>query len=181
MEKSTDSHPHSHISDKPLYRITTLFRARPDLTEAEFFQHWYSKHGPICAPWALHWNFVEYTQYQTSTEHRQALLGGKDGDFKAGSPFTACADFYVRDYNDYLAAFQDPYYLEVIKPDEDAFVDKGQIEGADTQELGKLRAISTMGLCKSIIRNAEAVVNIPDEVWTRWRKYHGRNTGTGCG
>lgn len=168
---ATEIHPHSYLSEAPLYRVTTLFRARPDLTEAEFYHHWYNQHGPMCAPWALHWGFVEYTQYQTSSELRQALAGGKDGGFKAGSPFEACADFYVKDYNDYLAAFQDPYYLEVIKPDEDTFVDKGQVDGSSTKELGKLKAISTMGLCKSIIRDGQAVVSIPEEVQATWERY----------
>jgi hypothetical protein len=33
------------------------------------------------------------------------------------------ADFWVKKYEDFEAAFLDPYYKEVIQPDEKAFID----------------------------------------------------------
>lgn len=124
---------------------------------------------------ALHYGILEYTQYHTPTRLREALSQGKDGDFKGSSPFEACADFYVKDYKDYLAAFKDPYYLEVINKDEDLFVDKGQVEGkGERVALRGVMAISAMGVCRSIIREGKAVVDVSEDIWRRWEEYQGR-------
>lgn len=81
----------------------------------------------------------------------------------------------MKDYKDYLAAFKDPYYLEVISRDEDLFVDKGQVEGRGEREaLGGVMAISAMGVCRSIIREGEAVVDVSEDIWRRWEEYQGR-------
>lgn len=162
------------------YRISTLFHSRPDLSETEFYKHWYEVHGPLCVPWALHYNFVGYTQFQTPQHLREALGKGRDGQFKSSSGFEACADFYVHDYNDYLKAFQDPYYLEVVAKDEENFVDKG-IEKFGNREqgynVGEARAISTMGVPKSIIKDGKVVVSVPDSVWRKWQEFQQRKTG----
>jgi len=124
---------------------------------------------------ALHYGIVEYTQYHTPARLRQALSQGKDAGFTGSSPFEACADFYVKDSKDYLAAFKDPYYLEVINRDEDLFVDKGQVKGRGQREaLGDVLAISVMGVCRSIVREGRAVVDVPDDVWRVWEEYQGR-------
>lgn len=42
-----------------------------------------------------------------------------------GRPLTACdgmAEFYVKKWEDFEAAFADPYYLEVVAPDEQRFM-----------------------------------------------------------
>lgn len=81
----------------------------------------------------------------------------------------------MKDYKDYLAAFKDPYYLEVINRDEDLFVDKGQVKGRGQREaLGDVLAISVMGFCRSIVREGRAVVDVPDDVWRLWEEYQGR-------
>ena len=143
-------HPHSHLSSKPLYRCSTLFRSRPDISESQFFHHWYTLHAPLVAPWAQHYKFSSYIQYHTPFELRAALTNGKQGYFNGASPFQACADIYVEEYEDYLAAFRDPYYLEVIQADEALFVDKGQVDtnGGDERPFETIKAVSSMGLCR---------------------------------
>ncbi|RVX70411.1 hypothetical protein B0A52_05910 [Exophiala mesophila] len=164
-------------ASQEIYRISTLFHSRPGVSETEFYKHWYEVHGPLCVPWALHYNFVGYIQFQTPQHLREALGKGRDGQFKSSSGFEACADFYVRDYNDYLKAFQDPYYLEVIAQDEENFVDKG-IERFGNREqgynVGEVRAISTMGITKSIIKDGKAVIQVPDSVWKKWEEFQDR-------
>ena len=180
-EVSSTTHAHSHISSQPLYRITVLFKSRPDQTEKQFYDHWWYNHAPLCIPWALHYNFVEYTHYLTSSENQLALAQGKDsqGGTRSMSPFTAAADFYIKDYQDYLAAFRDPYYLEIVMKDENNFVDKGQAEGSARDDRsdsmdGSARAISMMGYCRSAIKDGKAVIDVPEEVWTKWNDYQSR-------
>lgn len=134
-------------------------------------------HGPTCVPWALHYNFIEYTQFHTTSSLRSTLANGRDGQFKTSSPFEAYVDFYVHDYNDYIRAFHDEYYLEVIAKDEDNFVDKGHM--GDRQggyDIGQVRAISTMGICRSIIKDGKVVVDVPDKVWKKWDEYQKRKS-----
>lgn len=50
------------MSEKRIYRITTFFRRRPDISEEQFYDHWGRIHGPLCVPWALHYGILEYTQ-----------------------------------------------------------------------------------------------------------------------
>lgn len=62
-------------------------------------------------------------------------------------------DWYVRDYAVYEKAYEDPYYLEVIEPDERNFVDKsGSSNG------GLAGAVSTLGICRDIIRHGKSMV-----------------------
>lgn len=60
-------------------------------------------------------------------------------------------DWYVRSYEDYEAAFKDPYYLKVIEPDEWNFVDKGE----GTAIAG---AVSTVGIARDIVRGGRSCV-----------------------
>lgn len=56
------------MSDPKLYRITTFFHKRPDISEEDFYAHWGTVHGPLCVPWALHHGFVQYTQVRPHLE-----------------------------------------------------------------------------------------------------------------
>jgi hypothetical protein len=41
--------------------------------------------------------------------------------------YDGMADFYVKKYEDFEAAFLDPYYLEIIQPDEKILIDMDTI------------------------------------------------------
>jgi hypothetical protein len=60
---------------------------------------------------------------------------------------------YITDYEAYEKAYQDPYYISVIEPDEHNFTDKGAGKNSVT-----ITAVCTMGVCKNIILNGKAVV-----------------------
>jgi EthD domain len=65
--------------------------------------------------------------------------------------FDGGVDWYVPSYESYEAAFKDPYYLNVIEPDEWNFVDKGsgkEIAGA----------VSTVGVSRDIVREGKSCV-----------------------
>lgn len=172
------------VVDQPPYRITTLFSPHPSVSEAEFFDHWYSIHGPLCVPWALRYNIVEYTQYITPKAQRDVLAGGKssEGGVRGVSGYSACADFYVRDYEDFLRAFQDPYYIEVIRPDEDIFINKGKplttADGSIVEPGGapvsQTRFLTMMGQNRSIIKDGKAMVEVSQRIWDNWHEYQRR-------
>ena len=68
--------------------------------------------------------------------------------------YDAGVDWYVRRYEDYEAAFQDPYYLEVIEPDEWNFVDKAGLGG---EGKGIRGAVSTVGIFRHIVQDGKSV------------------------
>jgi hypothetical protein len=58
------------------------------------------------------------SKYHTTSEHK--ALGKKMFDATRRSPlsYDGMGDFWVRKYEDFEAAFLDPYYQKVIQPDE---------------------------------------------------------------
>lgn len=171
-------------SDQPPYRIITLFNPHPSISEDEFFDHWYSIHARLVVPWALHYNIVEYTQYITPKPLRDVLAQGKSSEngVRGVSPYSAVADLYVRDYEDFLKAFHDKYYLEVIKADEDTFIDKGQSlqaqDGstvhAEEPPVYNSRFMTAMGQNRNIIKDSKPMVEVSKEIWDRWHEYRQR-------
>jgi hypothetical protein len=65
-------------------------------------------------------------------------------------------DWYVRGYAAYERAYEDPYYLKVIEPDEWNFVDKSGGKAS-----GIASAVSTLGVCRDIVRDGKSMVRNP--------------------
>lgn len=67
------------------------------------------------------------TQYHTTSAYK--ALGQKMFDATGRSPlaYDGMGDFWVRKYEDFEAAFLDPYYQEVIQPDEKELIDMESI------------------------------------------------------
>jgi len=63
--------------------------------------------------------------HKTSAKMRDANPSAPGGI--ALGNFDGIADFYVRSYEEFTKAFEDPYYLEVVRPDEEKFVDMDSI------------------------------------------------------
>lgn len=87
-----------------------------------------------------------------------------DPAFSAGLDFHAAADWYVESWEGYVAAYNDPYYRQVIEPDEDNFVDKGQT--GDKVEM--VRAVTTLGYCRYMIRDGKPSAEVSDSIWERF-------------
>jgi hypothetical protein len=101
-----------------------------------------------------------------------------DPAFATTIQFDAAADWYVESYEAYLAAYADPYYVEVIEPDEHNFVDKGQL--ANGSEAGKktvIRAVSTLGHCRSMIKDGKPSVAVTGDIWENFQRYKANQIG----
>jgi EthD domain len=77
--------------------------------------------------------------------------------------YDGAADWQLEDHDKFLAAFADPYYVHVIEPDENNFIDKMST---------KVIATSTMGMSKPIIEGGKAVVDVTKQwaVWAEWEE-----------
>ncbi|EPE29254.1 Dimeric alpha+beta barrel [Glarea lozoyensis ATCC 20868] len=141
-------------SPERLFRVTVFFKRKPGMTEEEFNHHWENVHGPLVADWAVKHGIVQYTQFFTPSHLRQRITSNVPSagvlDYDSG------VDWYVRDYDAYERAYEDPYYLEVIEPDEWNFIDKS---GGETG--GIATAVSTLGVCRDIVRDGKSMVGKP--------------------
>jgi hypothetical protein len=101
-----------------------------------------------------------------------------DPAFASSIEFDSAADWYIHSYEAYLAAYADPYYVEVIEPDEKNFVDKGQLDGPDGGKKTVVRAVSTLGVCRSMIKDGKPVVAVKEEIWDTFKQYKSKEAGS---
>ena len=94
-------------------------------------------------------------------------------DFNTVLDFDAAADFYVNSYKAYTDAYKDPYYINVIEPDENKFIDKGQ--GSEAKKT-LVRAVCAIGVCRSIIKDGKTVVDVSTDVDDLWQQYESKST-----
>ncbi|CAK1361064.1 hypothetical protein CB0940_03525 [Cercospora beticola] len=110
---------------KGLYRVTILAYRKDGMSEEEFHRHWTNSHAPKVSEHLRKHGIVGYTQYHTPSWLRA----------EARSQLPTLGDFTVENVVDYdgfvelrmpeLSCFEnamnDPYYAEVVAPDEKSF------------------------------------------------------------
>ncbi|KAH8634323.1 hypothetical protein IG631_09723 [Alternaria alternata] len=104
------------MSTEELVRVTVLANRNPKLSETEFNDHWANKHGPLITSWLQRHGIVKYVQYHTTSKHKALLK-------MPTLSYDGMADFWVRNYEDFEKAYEDPFYLEVVKKDEEYLFD----------------------------------------------------------
>ncbi len=95
-------------------------RRRADITRQEFEDHWLNRHAPLVL------SVPEFAKYlkryvlhpYDSAGHGQALVLG------AGSEYDGVGELWFESHAAMVAAFSEPRYLEIIRPDEDRFLDR---------------------------------------------------------
>ena len=99
--------------------LIVCIKRRADLSQQEFSRHWREKHAPLirnCAEFNRH--LVRYTQHHLADPDSPiATMFGISGDYDG----IAVLEF--RSMDAMLQAFEEPAYLERIRPDEPNFVD----------------------------------------------------------
>jgi hypothetical protein len=64
-------------------------------------------------------------------------------------------------FDRFIAAFSDPYYINVIEIDERRFLDKTK----------SVSPTSTMGLTKTVIQGGDIKVDVGQDVMVEWKKW----------
>ncbi|CAI9633367.1 hypothetical protein GT037_008905 [Alternaria burnsii] len=104
------------MSTEELVRVTVLANRNPKLSETEFNDHWANKHGPLITSWLQRHGIVKYVQYHTTSKHKALLK-------LPTLSYDGMADFWVRNFEDFQKAYEDPFYLDVVKKDEEYLFD----------------------------------------------------------
>jgi hypothetical protein len=63
-----------------------------------------------------------------------------------------------------------------MEPDEQNFVDKGQLDGAKQGEKVVVRAGCTLGYYRNMIKNGKPVFGVNNDVWGRWNEWKKKPT-----
>jgi hypothetical protein len=141
----------------------SYLRRRRDITPAQFYDYWENVHAPIIIPWAEKHGIRRYQQVQclrfSTALHVlilcQVHLNGKivpvadpasapnaaSGGELPTEPleFDGIVMFVVPSLDKFQEAFKDPYYVEVIGPDECKLLDKdGPCSGVVASFSGKM-------------------------------------------
>jgi hypothetical protein len=119
-----------------LIRVTVCAKRNPKLSEDEFSEHWTHKHGPLITSWLQRHNCVKYiqvccsccplflslalvahsSQYHTTSAHRSRLTQNT-------LTYDGIADFWYKTFEDFEQAYEEDYYLNVVKKDEEFLFD----------------------------------------------------------
>lgn len=131
-------------STEPLIRISVCIHRKEGISEEDFHRYWAHEHGPLAAEWLKRCGIVKYVQvrrerpplskaprpdqlctmqYHTSSEHRSLAKKMADAVGRPVLDWDGMADFYVRRYEDFEAAFLDSEYMDRIRPDEIKLID----------------------------------------------------------
>src|SRR4051812_24800177 len=111
-------------------------------------QYWINKHGPLATDWLLRCGIIRYVQYHTLSKHKDLAKKMSEAvgrtfntrvlehnfiknfaNINVGPmlPYDGMGDFWVKSYSDFEAAFLDPEYQALIRPDELQLIDMDSI------------------------------------------------------
>jgi hypothetical protein len=165
------------LAMEKLVRITICAYRKEGLSEKEFHRYWADVHGPLAREWFHRCGIVRYVQvcgkdypsnllgknpdlivcfqYHSSPEQRQLAqkMMSSAGKHK-NLDYDALIDVYVRDFQHFVDAFEDPLYLTEIRPDEDKFCDTASM-------------ILSVGTEYTMLHEGEKIEEHAAETW--WR------------
>jgi hypothetical protein len=109
-----------------IYRFSLHVHKRADITNAEFSEHWRSKHGPLVTDWLRRYGILKYAQYHTPPSLiPEAIAKWPDLALLDHEPqYDGVVEITVRDVADFYRSRQDPFYLDVVAADEEKFAER---------------------------------------------------------
>jgi uncharacterized protein (TIGR02118 family) len=100
-------------------KVDILVTRRHDFTVEAFHKYWKESHGPL---------FSRQTEVKLHVrKYSQAHTGPKAPDGYAVAPYDGIAEIWFDDMAGFLGVFASRTYAEVIKPDEEKFVDRSKV------------------------------------------------------
>ncbi|ETI24899.1 hypothetical protein G647_04269 [Cladophialophora carrionii CBS 160.54] len=102
-----------------LVKLSLFAKRKSHLTEDEFHRHWTEKHRALVLDWLARHGIVKYTQYHTHSSAATTAIA----DFPALGglkklDFDGVGEFLMLDASCFQKAREDPYYEQVVMPDE---------------------------------------------------------------
>ncbi|MCJ1467526.1 hypothetical protein MMC07_006151 [Pseudocyphellaria aurata] len=144
-------------------RIVIFLKRRSDITEEQMYHHWEHVHAPLVVPWAVKHGFKKYTLLPTPMKSREEIYAVLQPPLHGTMDYEGMVELEVESLEKFTAACKDPYFVNVIKPDEINFLDS-----KSTEAIGA----STMGISKKIVEGGHAMIDTSKvmSVWEEWER-----------
>ncbi|KIW27882.1 uncharacterized protein PV07_07580 [Cladophialophora immunda] len=112
-----------------MVKLSLFAKRKSGLSEDEFQQYWSVTHQALATEWLVKYGIVKYTQYHTPSRLLPSALAGFPALKGAKKlDFDAVGEFLMPDVSCFQKAREDPYYAEVIAPDEEKLFDWSSME-----------------------------------------------------
>lgn len=99
-----------------MVKLVALLRRRPDLSHDDFLRYWRERHAPLLL------GLPDFMRYLKRYVHGRPV-GSFAADASGGEPFDGSAEMVFESLEDLGRAFALPCYLELVRPDEERFLD----------------------------------------------------------
>ena len=101
-----------------MVKALACLRRKPGMSTDEFHRYWKEKHGPLVKSVPEFFGyFRKYVQSHTTVDRIPGFPP------QAAPPYDGIAEIWFDSVEDVGKAFSEPRYLEVIRPDEEQFLD----------------------------------------------------------
>ncbi|KIW89477.1 uncharacterized protein Z519_09633 [Cladophialophora bantiana CBS 173.52] len=112
-----------------MVKLSLFARRKDSLSEDEFQEYWSGTHKALATEWLAKYGIVRYTQYHTPSKLVSSAVAGFPVLQNAKKlDFDGVGEFLMPEISCFQRAREDPYYTEVIAPDEDKLFDWGSVE-----------------------------------------------------
>lgn len=147
-----------------MVKVTQFFRKRPDISEDEFYAHWLTRHPRLVLGHLE--GLVRYVQNHPLSEWRAARSG-----------YDAVLELWFDSADAIRRNAESPYMRDVLRPDEERFVDRASIRTifVDEHVVKDLPRASSAIKLIHVLRRSEAteVISFHDY----WRNVYGPCVG----
>jgi uncharacterized protein (TIGR02118 family) len=100
-----------------MIKVSVLLKRKPGMSPAEFYRYWKDVHGPLVL------GVPEVMRYVRRYVQCHSVAEAFSGTPGAASPFDGIAELWGDSIDEVKRALAEPRYLEVIRPDEEKFLD----------------------------------------------------------
>jgi uncharacterized protein (TIGR02118 family) len=112
-----------------MVKFVVAVRRKPGMSAEEFHRYWRENHGPLVR------SVPEFMRHVRRYVQSHTLADAASGFPAGGGSFDGYAELWFDDVESVRRAFQEPRYLEVIRPDEPKFADLSSCVVSVTEEV----------------------------------------------
>lgn len=103
------------VTSAPVVKLICFLKRKDGLTQQEFYDHWFNRHGPLLA------STEPFSRLVKRYEQHRRLPGAPDWMGTPGYDGVTIQWFdRIEDFEAFVAA---PEYAEIVAPDEQSFLD----------------------------------------------------------
>jgi uncharacterized protein (TIGR02118 family) len=95
-------------------KVIAFVRRHPSMSRAAFFDYWLNKHAALVKSVPEFWQYVRGYQQNHAIRHFSLDVEQASAEHR----YDGCGEIWFDSIDDMKKAFQEPAYLQIIRPDE---------------------------------------------------------------